>query len=143
MPDERKHQILIGEDDPDDRLLYAEALKKTEYRVAYHFAVTGKEVMDYLQNTGNPVPCLIFLDLNMPFNGRGVLAALEADPRLRTIPVVVITTANEENEIEAAYAQCANSYVVKPAEFEKLVIVLNDLFKYWFETVKVPGKGYS
>ena len=73
--------------------------------------------------------------------GCWLLAALEADPKLKAIPVVVFTTANEESEIKKAHAQCANSYVVKPASFDELVVTLNKLFTYWFDTVKVPGRG--
>jgi two-component system response regulator len=142
MSDVKKNFLLVAEDDPDDRFLLDQGIRNSDFKfkLAYHFVTTGPETLDYLENEGNPIPDLIILDLNMPMNGRKVLSVLSESPRLRKIPVVVFTTAGSEEEVGKAYAQCANSYVVKPSGFSALVEKLNQVFSYWFETVRIPGE---
>jgi two-component system response regulator len=142
MPDEGNHFVLIAEDDPDDRLLLEQGIQNSEFKsqIAYRFVCTGPETLDYLENEQNPRPDLIILDLNMPMNGRRVLSVLSGSPNLRKIPVVVFTTAASKEEVGKAYAQCANSYLVKPSGFNELVEKLNQVFSYWFVTLKMPGE---
>ncbi len=142
MPDEKKHFVLIAEDDPDDRFLLEQGILNSDFKfkVTYRFVCTGPETLDYLENEQNPTPDLIILDLNMPMNGRRVLSVLSENPTLRKIPVVVFTTASSEEEVGKAYAQCANSYLVKPSGFNELVEKLNQVFAYWFTTVRIPGE---
>ncbi len=139
--------ILYADDDPDDRMLTADALR--ESRLANPLAVVedGTELMAYLRREGrwaeaasSPRPGLILLDLNMPkMDGREALAAIKADPRFASIPVVILTTSNAEADIVRSYAIGANSYITKPVTFEGLVQVLTDLGRYWFEIVQLPA----
>lgn len=142
MPDERKRFILIAEDDPDDRFLLEQGILNSDFKfkVSYRFVCTGSEALDYLENEQNTVPDLIILDLNMPLNGRRVLSVLSDSASLRKIPTVVFTTSSSEEEVSKAYAQCANSYLVKPSGFNALVEKLNQVFTYWFTTVRIPGE---
>lgn len=139
MPGEKRF-LLIAEDDPDDRFLLDQGIRNSDFNsmLTYRFVTTGPEALEYLQNNENPVPDLIILDLNMPMNGRRVLSVLSDNPVLRRIPVVVFTTAASKEEVGKAYAQCANSYLVKPSGFNELVEKLNQVFSYWFITLKIP-----
>jgi CheY-like chemotaxis protein len=134
-----EHFVLVAEDDPDDRLLFEEALKKCDHMVKYRFANDGNELMDYLEKD-NQTPSLILLDLNMPMNGRDALSKIMENPRLRAIPLIVFTTSQEQKDVKRAYAECANSYLVKPKKFEEYVDLLNKVFAYWFESAKVPDQ---
>jgi len=142
-----KHQVtgeellvLVAEDDPDDRLLFEEALRKSDYSVRYRFVTNGYELLDYLEN-GKPKASLILLDLNMPVNGRDALSKMMDNPHFRSIPVIVFTTSQEQEDVKKAYAECANSYFVKPSGFQGYVDLLNQLFAYWFEAAKVPAQN--
>lgn len=138
--------ILLADDDPDDRQLAQEAL--TECRLAndVHFVEDGEQLMDYLLRRGEfarlaeePLPGLILLDLNMPRkDGREALKEIKADPRLRRIPIVVLTTSKAEEDILRTYDLGVNSYVTKPVTFDSLVETIKVLGKYWFEIVELP-----
>lgn len=139
--------ILYAEDDPDDRVLTADALR--ESRLANPLAIVedGTEVLAYLRREGrwadpasSPRPGVILMDLNMPLmDGREALAAIKADLRFATIPVVILTTSRAEGDIVRSYEIGANSYITKPVTFEGLVQVIADLGRYWFETVQLPA----
>ena len=103
----------------------------------------GEELLNYLKlhggrsSTGRPG--LILLDLNMPrMDGREALRLLKADPVLRSIPVVIMTTSKAEEDILRSYDLGANSFVTKPVTFNGLVAIMNDLGRYWFEIVDLP-----
>ncbi len=138
--------ILMAEDDPDDRLLAEEAL--TEARLANPLICVedGEALMDYLNQRGAyrdrnryPLPGLLLLDLNMPRkDGREALREIKADPRLRTIPVVVLTTSQAEEDILRTYDLGVNSYITKPVTFDGLVQVMKQMGRYWFEIVSLP-----
>lgn len=138
--------ILMAEDDPDDRLLTDQALKDQRLANDLRFVQDGEELMDYLHHRGryadpatSPRPGLILLDLNMPRkDGREALAEIKADPHLRRIPVVVLTTSKAEEDILRSYDLGANSYVTKPVTFEGLVCAIKVLGQYWFEIVELP-----
>lgn len=138
--------ILMADDDPDDRLLTADALKEARLINDLRFVENGEELLDYLNRTGKfapptdtPRPGLILLDLNMPRkDGRTVLKELKQDPDLRTIPVVVLTTSKDDEDVYRSYDLGVNSYIVKPVTFEALVDILQTLEKYWFEIVELP-----
>ena len=140
--------ILMADDDADDRLLAKDAL--TECRLAndLHFVENGEELIDYLKRRGKfaqiadtPRPGLILLDLNMPKkDGREALMEIKADPELRKIPVVVLTTSKADTDIGRIYELGANSFISKPVSFDALVEVMKTLGRYWFEIVELPSK---
>jgi len=140
--------ILMADDDADDRLLAKDAL--TECRLAndLHFVENGEELLEYLQRRGkytkladSPRPGLILLDLNMPKkDGREALREIKADPELRKIPVVVLTTSKADTDIGCIYELGANSFISKPVSFDSLVDVMKILGRYWFEIVELPVK---
>jgi len=138
--------ILMADDDPDDRLLTADALKEARLINDIRFVENGEELLDYLRKQGKfsgavdaPRPGLILLDLNMPRkDGRTVLKELKQDTDLRTIPVVVLTTSKDDEDVYKSYDLGVNSYIVKPVTFEALVDILQTLEKYWFEIVELP-----
>ena len=115
-----------------------------------HFVVDGQEVMDYLLRKGkfvdaekNPLPGLILLDLNMPkMDGRQVLKEIKNNPKLRTIPIIVLTTSKAEEDILKTYDLGVNSYITKPVTFDALVDIVKNLGKYWFEIVSMPYKEH-
>lgn len=138
--------ILIADDDAEDRLLVKEAMD--ESRVANHmeFVEDGEELLDYLHNRGKytdknkyPAPGLILLDLNMPRkDGREAMKEIKADPHLRVIPIVVLTTSKAEEDILRTYDLGVNSFITKPVTFSALVDIMQTLGKYWFEIVELP-----
>jgi CheY-like chemotaxis protein len=137
--------ILMADDDPDDRLLTADALKEARLINDIRFVENGEELLEYLRKEGKyatseaPRPGLILLDLNMPRkDGRTVLKELKQDPELRSIPVVVLTTSKDDEDVYRSYDLGVNSYIVKPVTFEALVDILQTLEKYWFEIVELP-----
>jgi two-component system, response regulator len=139
--------ILLADDDEDDRMLAKDALKESRLANELHMVGDGEELMDYLYRRGryaaladSPRPGLILLDLNMPRkDGREALMEIKADPSLRQIPVVVLTTSKAEEDIYRTYDLGANSFITKPVMFESLVTVMRDLGKYWFEIVELPA----
>lgn len=139
--------ILLADDDPDDRLLTREALQENGAKNDFRTVEDGEELGDYLFRRGkysnpeqSPRPGLILLDLNMPRkDGREALREIKNHPELKKIPVVVLTTSKAEEDICRTYDLGVNSYIAKPVTFESLVGVMNDLVKYWFETVELPG----
>ncbi len=141
--------ILMADDDPDDCLMAKEALEESRLANDLHFVSNGEELLDYLRRRGkyaapenSPLPGLILLDLNMPRkDGREALKEIKADPSLRRIPVVVLTTSKAEEDICRTYELGVNSFIVKPVSFEGLVDVMKTLRKYWFEIVKLPPEG--
>ena len=139
--------ILMADDDPDDRQLAKEAFEEARLANDLRFVTDGVELMDYLQRRGkyadpasSPRPGLILLDLNMPKkDGREALREMKADPRLKTIRVVVLTTSKAEEDILRTYNLSAASYITKPVTFERLVEVVRALGKYWLEIVELPA----
>jgi CheY-like chemotaxis protein len=138
--------ILMADDDADDRLLAKDALAECRLANELHFVENGEELLDYLHRRGkyvnlanSPRPGLILLDLNMPKkDGRESLKEIKDDPRLRTIPVVVLTTSRADTDISRIYELGANSFITKPVSFDSLVEVMKILGRYWFEIVELP-----
>jgi CheY-like chemotaxis protein len=139
--------ILLADDDPGDQELTRRALEDDVVRVDLRIVSDGEEAMDYLNRRGPyaaadaaPRPDLILLDLNMPkMNGREVLQALKKSPDLCRIPVVVLTTSQQEADIISTYNLGCNSYVQKPVDIERFMKVVRDLGNYWFEVVTLPS----
>lgn len=138
--------VLVADDDPDDRLLTKDAWVDCQIESELRFVHDGEELLDYLRHRGKyadpdtaPRPGLILLDLNMPrMDGREALAALKADPDLRLIPVVVLTTSNADEDILRAYDLGVSSFVTKPVTFDRLMVTIRDLGNYWLNLVKLP-----
>ncbi len=139
--------ILVAEDDEEDRMLAREALEESRLVNSLQFVSNGEDLMDYLHQRGRyaepgsaPCPGLILLDLNMPLkDGREALREIKADPHLRRIPVVVLTTSHAEEDICRTYDMGANSYIAKPVTFAGLVDVMKSLTQYWFAIVELPA----
>ena len=138
--------ILMAEDDPDDRMLAKEAFEEARIRNDLRFVTDGEELIAYLRREGkfadpasSPRPGLILLDLNMPRkDGREALQEIKGDPKLRRIPIVVLTTSRSEIDLLKSYDLGANSYIVKPVTFDRLVEIIGDLGRYWIEIVELP-----
>jgi CheY-like chemotaxis protein len=145
-PDGRPIVILLADDDAEDRMLAANALEESRVVNDLRFVEDGEELLDYLYHRGqyaadgvSPTPGLILLDLNMPRkDGREALREIKADPDLRRIPVVVLTTSKAEEDIYRTYDLGANSFITKPVSFDGLVSVMRDIGRYWIEIVELP-----
>jgi CheY-like chemotaxis protein len=141
--------ILYADDDAEDRMLVKDAWAENRLANELHFVEDGEELMDYLRRRGQythlanePLPGMILLDLNMPRkDGREALQEIKADPRLRSIPVVVLTTSKAEEDILRAYDLGVNSFILKPVTFQSLVDLTLTLSKYWFEVVELPSEA--
>jgi two-component system, response regulator len=140
--------ILYADDDAEDRMLVKDAWDESRVANEMMFVEDGEELMDYLQRrgkyaelAGSPLPGLILLDLNMPRkDGREALKEIKSDPRLRSIPIVILTTSKAEEDIFRAYDLGVNSFIVKPVTFQSLVDLTLALNKYWFEIVELPSR---
>ncbi len=138
--------ILVADDDPDDQLLMREALAENRLANSLYFVNDGEELLDYLHRRGEyadpgkaPRPGLILLDLNMPRkDGREALEEIKAEPHLRRIPVVVLTTSKAEQDILSSYDLGVSSFITKPVTFESLIEVMKAIGKYWLEIVELP-----
>jgi CheY-like chemotaxis protein len=138
--------ILIAEDDADDRFLLQTAFDEKGFNDKIEFVENGVELIKYLdaiatKNTEEAsYPGFILLDLNMPKkNGREALQELKQHPIFKSIPVIVYTTTKNEMEIRRCYELGANSYIVKPARFEALLKVVEDIRTYWLHTASIPS----
>ena len=143
----RLFTILMVDDDPDDRLLFKEACDEVRLRNPLEFLENGEQLIhylkresDYANRAGDPFPGIILLDLNMPLkDGREALEEIKADPDLRHIPIIVLTTSKDEDDILASYGLGASSYIVKPISLDRLMRVVNSIGEYWVEIVEVPS----
>ncbi|HTW40050.1 MAG TPA: response regulator [Thermoplasmata archaeon] len=139
----RPVQILIVEDNPADARLVREVMRDSKILNEISWVPDGVEALAFLRKQGKyataPRPSLIFLDLNMPRkDGRDVLREVKADPVFRSIPVVVMTSSQAEEDIARAYDQHANCYVRKPIDFAQFHDVVKTLESFWFATVELP-----
>ena len=138
--------ILMADDDEDDRLMTKEAFDEAKLANELRFVEDGEELLDYLTHRNkyadpstSPRPGLILLDLNMPRkDGREALREIKADPDLRQIPIVVLTTSKAEEDIYRSYDLGVNSFITKPVSFEGMVFVITTLAQYWFQIVRLP-----
>jgi two-component system, chemotaxis family, response regulator Rcp1 len=144
----QKGVILLIEDDHGDQLLTCEAL--SESALAHQIVVVsdGEEALEYLNQTGRysdgaraPRPDLILLDLNMPkINGRQLASKLKSDPRLQTIPIVVLSTSDYHDDVAHCYRTGVNSYVHKPTNYDDFVATINAVEHYWLRVVQPPPR---
>ncbi len=137
---ERRKLVLLVDDNADDRELARAALQETPSPCRMVTVTDGIEAVDYLQALDPAsLPELVLLDLNLPkLNGIEVLTHWRADPALRFVPVVVLSTSSEEADLEQAYKAGANGYVVKPLQFDRFVDTLAQVCRYWL-TLNQPA----
>ncbi|BAU54425.1 response regulator [Mucilaginibacter gotjawali] len=139
-------EILFAEDSSDDAMLTIRALKKSGFANKLHHVINGAEALDFLYRRGiyaernlNGNPKLILLDLKMPkMSGMEVLEKIKADPVLKGIPVVILTSSKEDPDIQRCYALGANSYIAKPVESENFFNVIKEIGLYWMVLSQLP-----
>ena len=138
--------ILLVEDNPDDEVLTLRALKKSRVTCNVVVARDGVEALDYLFGTGartdrdtSVQPRLILVDLNLPrISGLELLERVRADDRTRFIPMVVLTSSKEDQDVIASYARGANAYVRKPVDFAKFTEAVDTLCMFWLQLNERP-----
>ena len=142
----RPIEILLVEDDPGDVLLTVEAFKDAKVLNNVSVVGDGVEAMAFLRRQGQyvqaPVPDLVLLDLNLPRkDGRTALAEIKNDPGLKRIPVVILTTSQDERDVLQAYNTHANSYITKPVDLKQFITVVESIENFWLTIVKLPPNG--
>lgn len=138
--------VLLVEDDPGDTLMIKEAFADNKVRNRLSTVADGVEALAFLRREGefsdSPRPDLILLDLNLPRkDGRQVLEEIKDDAELRTIPVVVLTTSEAEEDILRSYSLHANAYVTKPVDFDRFIEVVRQIDEFFVEVVRLPQAG--
>lgn len=138
-------QILLIEDDPGDVVMTREALATAKVLNELHVVDNGETAIAFLRREGDfedvPRPDIVLLDLNLPrLDGREVLALVKADESLRTIPVVVLTTSDAEEDVLRSYDLHANAYVTKPVDFEAFMQVVRQIDEFFLTVVRLPGR---
>jgi CheY-like chemotaxis protein len=144
----RHVDILLVEDNPADILLAREALGEVDLPNTVHVVQDGVSAMRFLyrkeQYFGMPRPTLILLDLNLPRkSGREVLAEIKADPLLRSIPVVILTTSSAEEDVRQSYDLHANCYIVKPFDYFSFVEAIQSIRHFWFRVTRLPAESWT
>jgi CheY-like chemotaxis protein len=143
----RPVEILLVEDNPGDARLTVEALREGKIRNNLHHARDGVEALAFLRREGAhaaaPTPDIVLLDLNLPRkDGREVLGEMKRDMRLKSIPVVVLTTSEAEQDIVSSYELHANCYITKPVDLDKFISIVKAIEDFWLAVVKLPsGSG--
>ncbi len=141
--------LLIADDDADDRLMATEAMLQSRNGTPLRVLTVedGEELLDYLYLRGKyksghwPRPDLILMDLNMPRkNGAETLKEIKADPAMRHIPVIILTSSGQTEDIDLSYDLGVNSFITKPVTFDALVNTMRILGTYWFEVVRLPSE---
>ncbi|NTV35401.1 MAG: response regulator [Anaerolineaceae bacterium] len=137
-------EILLIEDNPGDVRLTREALNDSKILNTINVVHDGVEALDYLRKQGKfasvSVPDIILLDLNLPkMDGRELLSIIKADPELKRIPVVVLTTSQAEKDILQSYELHANCFISKPVDLDQFIMVVRSIEDFWFTIVSLPG----
>ncbi|MFL6696823.1 MAG: response regulator [Vitreoscilla sp.] len=141
----RTIDILMVEDDPGDVRLTREALKGSKVLHSLNVVEDGVAALDYLRKVGPYAqatrPDIVLLDLNLPRkDGREVLSAMKQDASLRAIPVVILTTSQDEEDVLRAYNLNANCYVTKPVDFDQFMRIIRTIEDFWLNVVTLPPK---
>jgi CheY-like chemotaxis protein len=144
MENVRVVDVLLVEDDPGDVLMTQEAFSDYKVHNRLHVVSNGVDAMSFLRHeppyTDVPLPDLILLDLNLPkMDGREVLAAIKEDPALHSIPVVILTTSEAEEDVLRSYHLHANAYVTKPVDFERFIDVVRRIDEFFVTVVRLPS----
>jgi len=142
---EANKAILVVEDNPADFFATERGLRKAGLANPIVHAESGEEALEYLHGTGKfegqglQKPGIVLLDINLPgLNGGEVLERIRGDERLKLVPVIMLTTSNDERDVQMAYRLGANSYVQKPVDLDGFMAALKRLKDYWFELVILP-----
>jgi CheY-like chemotaxis protein len=140
----RPVRILLVEDSPSDRAMTIDAFQEGPIANVVHAVADGEQAMAYLRHeepySGAVRPDVILLDLNLPRkDGREVLADIKGDPRLRSIPVVILTTSSAEADVLRAYDMHANAYVTKPVDYDKFLEAIRGIEGFWLSLVRLLG----
>ncbi len=143
--DEKERIILLVEDNKADIRLVEEALKNSTISHRIIIVRDGVDAMAYLRRTGDYQeairPDLIILDLNLPKkDGREVLAEIKVDPQLKRIPVIVLTTSRNEDDVDRSYELNANCYITKSRNLSQLFAIVKRIEEFWLETVTLPSQ---
>ncbi len=143
MITDKSINILLVEDNPADVRLTQEAFKTTRIPNQLHIVRDGAEAMAYLEQTGRfanvPRPDMILLDLNLPKkDGREVLALIKQSSKYKQIPVVILTTSSEEEDIAHTYNHHANCFITKPADLDEFLDVVKSIETFWLSVVQLP-----
>jgi CheY-like chemotaxis protein len=139
----RSAEILLAEDNDNDVELTRQGFKKCKLLLNLHHVRDGIECLAFLRKEGKystaPTPDLLLLDMNMPrMDGREVLAEMVADETLNAIPIVVLTTSAQDEEILKMYKLRCSSYIIKPVDFDQFLRVIRSIAEYWFTVVVLP-----
>ena len=142
---ERPIEVLLVEDDPGDVMMTREAFQDYKLQNQLHVVSDGAEAMEFLRQegeyAGRPRPDLVLLDLNLPrMDGRQVLEAIKSDPELASIPVVVLTTSENEDDVLRSYSLHANAYVTKPVDFARFIEVIRQIDDFFVTVVRLPRR---
>jgi CheY-like chemotaxis protein len=145
QPPSRQIEVLLVEDDPGDVLMTREAFEDYKLKNQLHVVNDGAEAMAFLRREGAhaqaPRPDLVLLDLNLPrMDGREVLQAIKSDAELASIPVVVLTTSEAEEDVLRSYSLHANAYVTKPVDFERFIEVVRQIDDFFVTVVRLPTR---
>jgi CheY-like chemotaxis protein len=140
----RLANVLLAEDDPADARLIRRAFDLNKFALRLTWVEDGEAAMNHLLREGpqeESEPDLLLLDLNMPkMNGHEVLAAIRAEPRLTTLPVVILTTSRADEDVVESYRLRANAYVPKPIDLDGLFKIVTMIQEFWFSIVVLPSE---
>ena len=124
--------ILIVDDDDDDREIFLEALKEVDSSIICMSATNGEEALEFLQNFQNPMPSVIFLDMNMPrMNGKECLTEIRKAEKLQHIPVIIYTTTSRKEDVEEMRKRGAAHFLTKPTQFDKISSEIKNVLSKW------------
>ncbi len=140
--------ILLVEDNPDDYEAAIRSFKAAHLDNPIHWCKSGAEALDYLKHEGiyaqapaSPMPALVLLDLNLPgIDGKRLIEIAKRDPALKKIPIVVLTTSNDDRDVTRCYELGASTYIQKPVDFNGLVAAVTGFKDYWFGIALLPGE---
>jgi two-component system, chemotaxis family, response regulator Rcp1 len=135
--------ILVVEDSPIYQDLIEEAITELQLPLRLNFVTNGEEALFFLRQQRNyqdaPSPQLILLDLNIPkISGLELLEIIKNDPKLKVIPVIILTSSSLESDINRSYQLYANCYITKPSEIEQFFSTIHEIINYWFEFARLP-----
>lgn len=136
-------EILLVEDNPADARLIVEVFSEFTDKCKLNVVKDGAEAMDYLYKKGRHAdikyPSLILLDLNLPkVNGREILKTIKKDDKLKVIPVIILTTSKDENDISSSYRNHANAYITKPVDFDEFKALIHSFQDFWLDRTTLP-----
>ncbi|HEX2753540.1 MAG TPA: response regulator [Alphaproteobacteria bacterium] len=145
QPNAEPFVILIGEDQETDGFFLQEAAKRLETLTSLHIVTSGQAVLDFLKQRGAyvsaPKPDMLLLDINMPGkNGHETLSEIKSDPEIMHLPVVMLSGSDADRDLFSSYEYHANAYVVKPGDFNDMLLLMQALETFWFKTAVLPRK---